>query len=118
MSKLAFLPLRLEATEGLLSSERLVWKLPSSIFSTSTLDGHEETLETMHKNSNSFFLLFFSGFDDYLKKLTPEKNERNFWFRDYWEDLFDCYIDQSSYELRERQNRKPEKRNLCDPQKR
>ena len=72
-------------------------------------------------NSDSFF--FPLGFDDYLKKLTPEKNERNFWFRDYWEDLFDCDVDQSSYELRNsrQQNRllpyRP-RRKLCDPQKR
>ena len=76
----------------------------------------------MHKKLLIF--CFFSGFDDYLKKLTPEKNERNFWFRDYWEDLFDCDVDQSSYELRnsrQQQNRllpyRP-KRKLCDPQKR
>jgi hypothetical protein len=25
--------------------------------------------------------------------LTPEDNERNHWFREYWEDLFECDID-------------------------
>ena len=62
------------------------------------------------------FLL--SGFDDYLKKLTPEQNERNFWFRDYWEDLFDCDVDQRSYEIRSGSHeiRSPrQQRKLCNP---
>ena len=28
-----------------------------------------------------------------MNTLTPEDNERNHWFRDYWEDLFECDID-------------------------
>lgn len=58
------------------------------------------------------------GFDDYLKKLTPEKNERNFWFRDYWEDLFDCDVDQRSYEIRmgSHENQFPvRRRKFCNP---
>ena len=52
-------------------------------------------------------------FDDYLRRLTPEKNERNLWFRDYWEDLFDCYVDQRSYAYRDSNLRK--RRKLCNP---
>lgn len=61
------------------------------------------------------FLLFHPlGFDDYLKKLTPEKNERNFWFRDYWEDVFNCDVDQRSYEMR-RSGRAHTQRSFCNP---
>ena len=68
----------------------------------------------------------FIGFDDYLKKLTPEDNERNLWFRDYWEDTFECDVDEDRME--ERKNRgfftglfdldsrkRRERRKLCDP---
>ena len=53
-----------------------------------------------------------SGFDDYLRRLTPEQNERNLWFRDYWEDIFDCNVDQRSY-YRETKGHK--RRKLCNP---
>ena len=53
-----------------------------------------------------------SGFDDYLRRLTPEQNERNLWFRDYWEDIFDCNVDQRSY-YREAKGHK--RRKLCNP---
>ena len=38
----------------------------------------------------------FSGFDNYMNKLTPFNNHRNPWFRDYWQESFGCrvpYID-------------------------
>ena len=41
-------------------------------------------------------LNFFAEFDEYMNTLTPEDNERNHWFRDYWEDLFECDIDHRS----------------------
>ena len=69
-------------------------------------------------------LLFWIGFDDYLKRLTPEKNERNFWFRDYWEDLFDCDVDQQSYETRRQVNNfqpfedNQARRKFCNPKQR
>lgn len=65
-----------------------------------------------------------AGFDDYMNILTPEDNERNFWFRDYWEDVFDCYVEQSSSgSNRNRRRSIPwydhrrgrEITNLCDP---
>jgi hypothetical protein len=40
--------------------------------------------------------VIFSEFDEYMNTLTPEDNERNHWFRDYWEDLFECDIDHRS----------------------
>ena len=76
------------------------------------LSGFDDYLKKLTMN----FLL--SGFDDYLKKLTPEQNERNFWFRDYWEDLFDCDVDQRSYEIRSGSHeiRSPrQQRKLCNP---
>lgn len=35
---------------------------------------------------------FFTGFDDYVRTLTPERNVRNFWFKDYWQDMFNCNV--------------------------
>ena len=32
------------------------------------------------------------GFGSYLAKLTPENNERNPWFKEYWEDHFKCSL--------------------------
>ena len=67
-------------------------------------------------NSHNDFIS--TGFDDYLMKLTPEQNERNFWFRDYWEDIFDCDVDQRSYEMRSGSHeiRSPrQQRKLCNP---
>ncbi len=42
------------------------------------------------------FIFIFLEFDEYMNTLTPEDNERNHWFRDYWEDLFECDIDHRS----------------------
>lgn len=33
---------------------------------------------------------FIPEFDEYMKNLTAETNERNPWFREYWEGLFGC----------------------------
>ncbi len=33
-----------------------------------------------------------AGFDDHMNKLTPSNNKRNPWFRDYWEDMFNCNV--------------------------
>ncbi len=33
-----------------------------------------------------------SGFDDYMNRLTPRANKRNFWFRDYWQEIFNCRV--------------------------
>ena len=60
------------------------------------------------------FLFWSIGFEDYLRRLTPEKNERNLWFRDYWQDLFDCDVDQRSYTYRE-SSYKRRRRKLCNP---
>lgn len=65
--------------------------------------------------------LIVSGFDEYMKSLTPEDNERNLWFRDYWEDLFDCDVDlpqdrRGTY--RPMKGRPSWQRKLCDPSKR
>ncbi len=27
-----------------------------------------------------------------MNRLTPANNRRNLWFRDYWEDMFDCNV--------------------------
>lgn len=27
-----------------------------------------------------------------MNSLTPFNNHRNFWFRDYWQDMFDCHV--------------------------
>ena len=27
-----------------------------------------------------------------MNRLTPFNNHRNLWFRDYWEDMFDCNV--------------------------
>lgn len=32
-------------------------------------------------------------YDAYMKNLTVENNERNPWFREYWEDMFQCSVD-------------------------
>jgi hypothetical protein len=69
------------------------------------------------------FDLHFLAFDEYMKKLTPENNARNFWFQDYWEDLFDCNVEQNSYNLKQRWQINPERhvessrqrRKLCNP---
>jgi len=34
-----------------------------------------------------------------MNTLTPEDNDRNHWFKDYWEDIFDCDIDHKTGEL-------------------
>lgn len=31
-------------------------------------------------------------FDEYMMSLTPETNDRNPWFEQYWEDTFDCVL--------------------------
>ena len=66
-----------------------------------------------------------------MNTLTPEDNERNHWFRDYWEDLFECDIDHrpGANEIRTRTRRHDEddptageprsrqrRRKLCNPQ--
>lgn len=33
-------------------------------------------------------------FTEYFKKLTPKENKRNPWFSEFWEDEFNCTIDQ------------------------
>ena len=35
---------------------------------------------------------FFVGFDEHMSRLTPRNNARNLWFKDYWEDMFDCNV--------------------------
>lgn len=32
------------------------------------------------------------GFDEYMMSLTPERNLRNPWFEQYWEDTFGCIL--------------------------
>ncbi|RWS30089.1 metabotropic glutamate receptor-like protein [Leptotrombidium deliense] len=32
------------------------------------------------------------AFDDYMKNLTPLENKRNPWFKEYWEDTFECTV--------------------------
>ena len=32
------------------------------------------------------------GFEEYFLKLTPKRNERNPWFKEYWEDYFGCRV--------------------------
>lgn len=34
----------------------------------------------------------FTGFDDYMNRLTPQNNFRNNWFRDYWQESFHCRV--------------------------
>ena len=68
-------------------------------------------------------LIEFSGFDEYMKSLTPEDNERNLWFRDYWEDMFDCAVDlpqdrRDTYRQTMHGGRPSWQRKLCDPSKR
>ncbi|XP_070560422.1 metabotropic glutamate receptor 2-like isoform X2 [Ptychodera flava] len=36
------------------------------------------------------------GFDEYFKNLHPENNTRNPWFREFWEDFFDCKFPNST----------------------
>lgn len=31
-------------------------------------------------------------FDDYMMSLTPDNNDRNPWFEQYWEDTFNCVL--------------------------
>ncbi|XP_037729107.1 metabotropic glutamate receptor isoform X3 [Drosophila subpulchrella] len=35
-------------------------------------------------------------FDRYMMQLTPETNQRNPWFAEYWEDTFNCVLEQVS----------------------
>ncbi|XP_064488692.1 metabotropic glutamate receptor-like [Ornithodoros turicata] len=35
---------------------------------------------------------FIPDFDDYMKNLTVEANKRNPWFKEYWEDVFQCTV--------------------------
>jgi hypothetical protein len=47
-----------------------------------------------------------NGFSDYFKQLTPDTNTRNPWFAEFWEDEFNCTIDQEViYSNRPRLNR-------------
>ncbi len=46
------------------------------------------------------------GFSEYFKRLTPKLNKRNPWFIEFWEDEFNCTIDQEViYSNRPRLNR-------------
>lgn len=35
------------------------------------------------------------GFDEYMMSLTPERNVRNPWFEQYWEDTFGCVLEKN-----------------------
>lgn len=35
---------------------------------------------------------FIPDFDEYMKNLTVENNKRNPWFKEYWEDVFQCSV--------------------------
>lgn len=57
---------------------------------TKLVEGLEEeaegaiTVELQSKN--------IPGFDDYMASLTPDKNRRNPWFAEYWEEVFGCVL--------------------------
>ncbi|XP_076222677.1 metabotropic Glutamate Receptor [Nomia melanderi] len=60
---------------------------------TKLVEGLEEeaegaiTVELQSKN--------IPGFDDYMASLTPDKNRRNPWFAEYWEEVFGCVLKKS-----------------------
>ena len=45
--------------------------------------------ESLFSERNHFLIL---GFDDYMNRLDPAKRKHNGWFRDYWQDMFDCNV--------------------------
>ena len=40
-----------------------------------------------------------NGFDEYMQSLNPYKNERNPWFREFWEKSFGCKVSQPGKEI-------------------
>ncbi|XP_056645279.1 metabotropic glutamate receptor isoform X2 [Diorhabda sublineata] len=57
------------------------------------VEGVEDVAEgaiTVELQSNSI-----PGFDKYMMSLTPEKNSRNPWFEQYWEDTFGCMLEKN-----------------------
>lgn len=57
------------------------------------VEGLEEVAEgaiTVELQSSSI-----PGFDEYMMSLTPESNNRNPWFEQYWEDTFDCVLEKN-----------------------
>ncbi len=35
-------------------------------------------------------------FDEYFTALNPENNLRNVWFEEYWQERFECYIEEKN----------------------
>ncbi|XP_040579714.2 LOW QUALITY PROTEIN: metabotropic glutamate receptor-like [Lepeophtheirus salmonis] len=63
-----------------------------------------------------------TGFDEYMNTLTPKTNIRNLWFKDYWEDMFNCRVKMDGIKRKHRRSGwvPKHKRNLpiCDPKQR
>ena len=36
------------------------------------------------------------GFDSYFRDLTPNNNKRNSWFKEFWEEEFECSYEHDS----------------------
>lgn len=44
------------------------------------------------------------GFDEYFKRLRPHNNNRNVWFKEFWEEHFSCDVDSNDTEKQCEQN--------------
>ncbi|XP_050497370.1 metabotropic glutamate receptor-like [Diabrotica virgifera virgifera] len=84
----------LQAAKRLNASQAFYWVASDGWGKQQKLvEGLEDVAEgaiTVELQSNNI-----PGFDAYMMSLTPERNTRNPWFEQYWEDTFACVLEKN-----------------------